>query len=147
MTPVPHRGLFAGRRGRRIREAIQAYLFLSPGTLLLFVFQLLPVGYAFYISLHKWRIQKGDFIALDNYLKALGEPLDILWVIGGLMLLAGAWMVWRSIKPETSGKGFLLRGLSALMLIFGGLALILGFPDMLAHGDEDLFKSLLITFY
>ena len=147
VTPDSHRGLFAGRRGRRIREALQAYLFLLPGTLLLLVFNLLPVGYAFYISMHKWRIQRGDFIGLANYLRALGEPLDILWVIGGLGLLAGAWMVWRSIKPETSGKGFLLRGAAALMLIFGGLALVVGFPDMLANGDEDLFRSLLITFY
>jgi multiple sugar transport system permease protein len=35
----------------------------------------------------------------------------------------------------------------ALMLIIGGLALVLGFPDMLVNGDEDLFKSLLTTFY
>jgi len=147
MMPASHRGLFAGRRGRRIREALQAYLFLFPGTFLLLVFNLLPVGYAFYISLHKWRIRRGDFIALDNYLRALGTPLDIVWVAGGLGMLAGAWMVWHSIKPETSGKGFLLRGVAALMLIIGGLALVLGFPDMLANGDEDLFRSLLITFY
>ena len=37
-------GLFTGRRGRRIREALQAYLFLFPGTLLLLIFNLLPVG-------------------------------------------------------------------------------------------------------
>ncbi|MDY7078038.1 MAG: sugar ABC transporter permease [Chloroflexota bacterium] len=145
-TAVRH-GLFAGRRGRRIREALQAYLFLFPGTLLLFMFSLLPVGYAFYISLHKWRIQRGDFIGFENYLRALGEPMDVLWVVGGLGLLAGAWMVWSSIKPETSNRGFLLRGLAALMLIIGGLGLVLGFPDMLANGDEDLFQSLMITFF
>jgi len=146
MTASP-RGLFAGRRGRRIREALQAYLFLLPGTFLLAVFNLLPVAYAFYISVHKWRIKKGDFLGLENYLKALGEPLDVLWVVGGLVLLGAAWMVWRSIKPETSGRGFLLRGVVALMLIIGGLGLALGFPDMLANGDEDLFKSLTITFF
>ena len=147
VAPVSRRGLFAGQRGRRTREALQAYLFLFPGTLLLFVFNLLPVGYALYISMHKWRIQRGDFVGFDNYLRALGKPIDVVWVIGGLGLLAGAWMVWRSIKPETSGKGFLLRGVAALMLIIGGLALVVGFPDMLANGDEDLFRSLLITFF
>jgi len=142
----PH-GLFAGRRGRRIREALQAYLFLLPGTLLLLIFNLLPVGYALYISMHKWRIRKGDFIGFNNYLKALGTPMDVVWVVGGLGLLAGAWTVWHSIKPETSGKGFLLRALAALMLIVGGLALVVGFPDMLANGNEDLFQSLLTTFF
>jgi len=147
VTPASHRGLLVGRRGRRIREALQAYLFLLPGTLLVFVFNLLAMGYAFYISLHKWRIQRGDFLGFENYSRALGEPLDVLWVLGGLGLLAGAWMAWRSINPETSRKGILLRVVAALMLIFGGLALVLGFPDMLTNGDEDLFHSLLITFY
>jgi len=146
VTPVSRPGLFTGRRGRRIREALQAYLFLLPGTLLLFVFNLLPVAYALYISLHKWRIQRGDFVGFDNYLRALGTPLNILWVLGGLGLLAGAWMVWRSVGSGISGKGLLVRGVAALMLIIGGLALVLGFPDMLANGDEDLFSSLLITF-
>jgi multiple sugar transport system permease protein len=144
--PAPRR-LFAGHRGRRIREALQAYLFLLPGTLLLFVFNALAMGYALYISMHKWRIQRGEFIAFDNYLRALGTPMDIAWVIGGLGLLAGAWRVWRGVRPETSGRVILFRGVAALMLIVGGLALVVGFPDMLANGDEDLFKSLLITFY
>ncbi|HUX76387.1 MAG TPA: sugar ABC transporter permease [Anaerolineae bacterium] len=147
VTPVSRRGLFGGQRGRRIREALQAYLFLLPGTLLLFVWNLLPVGYAFYISMHKWRIKRGDFVAFDNYLRALGTPKDIIWVIGGLALLAGAWWVWQSIRPETSGRVVLWRVVAALMLIFGGLALVVGFPDMLANGDEDLFTSLLVTFY
>jgi multiple sugar transport system permease protein len=145
VTPVTRRDLFAGRRGRRVREALQAYLFLLPGTLLLLVFNLLPVAYALYISLHKWRIQKGDFVGFDNYLKALGTPLNILWVLGGLGLLSGAWMVWRSVGSGTAGKGLAWRGAATLMLIIGGLALVLGFPDMLASGDEELFRSLLIT--
>ena len=147
MKPAPRRGLLAGQRGRRIREALQAYLFLLPGTFLLFVWNLLPVGYAFYISMHKWRIKRGAFIGVDNYLRALGTPRDIIWVIAGLGLLAGAWRVWRGVRSETSGRVTLLRVAGALMLIFGGLALVVGFPDMLANGDEDLFRSLLITFY
>lgn len=146
LTPASRRGL-AGHRGLRTREALQAYLFLLPGTLILFVFNLLPVGYAFYISMHKWRIKRGNFIAFGNYLRALGTLTDVAWVIGGLGLLAGSWMVWRSIKPNTSGGGILLRVVAALMLITGGLALVLGFPDMLSDGDEDLFRSLLTTFY
>jgi multiple sugar transport system permease protein len=56
-------------------------------------------------------------------------------------------MVWRGITPETSARKSVLRAAAALMLIVGGLGLILGFPDMLANGDEDLFGALLTTVF
>ena len=139
--------LFSGRRGRHIREALQAYLFLFPGTLILFAFNILPIGYALYISMHKWRIRKGNFIGLGNYFKALGNPLDILFGIGGLLLLGASWVVWRKITSESSGWTSLLGAIFALMLIIGGLGLILGLPRMIRSGDKGLFQSLLITFY
>lgn len=135
------------RRGRRVREALQAYMFLFPGTLILLVFNIFPIGYALYISLHKWRIRRSDFVAFGNYLQALGDPLDILMVVGGLVLLAVSWTLWKRISPESSDRAILLRVGTALLLIVGGLALVLRFPRMLEHGDEDLFNSLLITFY
>ncbi|MBN1259997.1 MAG: sugar ABC transporter permease [Anaerolineae bacterium] len=136
-----------GQRSRKMREAIQAYAFLLPGTLILFVFSLLPIGYALYISMHKWRVKRGDFIGMENYLKALGNPIDVLFVLLGLGLLAGSWMVWRKITAGTPTKILAWRIGLAFMLIFGGFALFLGFPKMLADGDKDLFESLLITFY
>lgn len=144
-APTKRSGI-SGQQTRKVREALQAYLFLLPGTFLLLTFSLLPIGYALYISLHKWRIQKGDFILFDNFLKALGEPLDILYVVGGLILLGASWQVWRKINADTSTRGLIGRGLIALMLIIGGLGLVLGFPKMLENGDSDLFKSLTITF-
>lgn len=148
--PVVHKDQdisYLSRRARHVREALQAYLFLLPGTLILFVFSLFPIGYALYISMHQWRVQKGDFVGFGNYLRALGEPIDIAWVIGGLLLLAASWRLWTNIDEAASRHRKLLRGGTAFLLIFGGLALVLGFPQMLEHGDEDLFQSLLITFY
>ncbi|MBN1811008.1 MAG: sugar ABC transporter permease [Anaerolineae bacterium] len=136
-----------GRKRRRIREALEAYLFLAPGTLLLLIFNVFPIGYAFYISLFRWRIRKGDFLGFENYLRALGEPKDLLMVVGGLGLLAGAWMLWRKIDASTSTPELLLRLTAAFMLILGGVALVLGFPKMLENGDRDVFNSLLTTFY
>jgi len=137
---------FSGQRTRKAREALQAYLFLLPGTFLLLAFSLLPIGYALFISLHKWRIRKGDFIWFSNFLKALGEPLDILYVVGGLILLGASWQIWRKISVDTSTRGLIGRGIVALMFIIGGFGLILGFPRMLENGDSALFKSLTITF-
>jgi multiple sugar transport system permease protein len=142
----PSQSFFTGRRGRKIREALQAYLFLFPGTLLLVVFSLFPIGYAFYISLHKWRIKKGDFLGFANFLKALGNPLDVVYVVGGVVLLGISWVIWQKITTEDSTTSMLMKALAALCLIIGGLGLILGFPKMLANGDEDLFKSIGITF-
>ncbi|MBN1919736.1 MAG: sugar ABC transporter permease [Anaerolineae bacterium] len=139
--------LSRSRRKRRIREAIESYLFLLPGTLLLLVFNVFPLGYAFYISLYQWRIRKGKFIGFENYLRALGDPKDVLFVLAGLGLLAGAWMLWRKVSAETSTRELLLRFGAIVMLITGGLALVLGFPKMLENGDSEIFKSLLITFY
>ncbi|MEA3308178.1 MAG: hypothetical protein U9Q70_01520, partial [Chloroflexota bacterium] len=139
--------LFSGQRSRHLREALQAYLFLLPGTLILFIFSLFPIGYALYISFHKWRIRKGDFIGFGNYLKALGTPKDTIFTLGGLGLLAGSWMLWRKIKSEDSTKTMLFKVLLAFLLIVGGLGLVLGFPQMLGNGDEDLFMALLITSY
>ncbi len=60
------RALFASWRGRRLKENLLGYLYILPATIVLAAFHFLPVGYAFYISLHKWRIQRGAFIALEN---------------------------------------------------------------------------------
>jgi len=60
------RALFTGPRGRRLKENLWGYLYILPATIVLAAFHFLPVGYAFYISLHNWRIQRGAFIALEN---------------------------------------------------------------------------------
>jgi multiple sugar transport system permease protein len=143
---VPSIPWYESRSFRHLREALEAYVFLLPGTLILLAFNLFPIGYAFYISLHQWRIRKGAYIGFQNFLKALGTPVDILYVIGGLILLGASWMVWRKIGPETSTRGLILRFLFGVLLIVGGLGLFLGFPRMLETGDSSLFSSLAITF-
>lgn len=56
----------------RLKTRIVPYAFLSPSVLLLGVFALYPIGFAFYMSFHRWRILGGaDFIALQNYLRVL----------------------------------------------------------------------------
>ncbi len=137
---------FTNRRMRKIREAIEAYLFLFPGTFLLLAFSVAPIGYALYISLFKWHIQQGEFIGLNNYLKAMGTPLDILFVVGGLLLLGASWVVWSKIKEDTPTHKIIFRLLVVFMFMVGGLGLVFGFPRMLQNGDEGLFNSLYITF-
>lgn len=51
------------------------YAFIAPALLHLLVFALVPMGYAFYVSLHKWQIFKPEkaMVGLDNYGYALQE--------------------------------------------------------------------------
>jgi len=62
-----------------IRRAERRFIALVLGPTLLFyaVFRFYPVGYAFYMSLHDWRLLRADqvFSGLDNYRLLLADPL------------------------------------------------------------------------
>ncbi|MEM6431065.1 MAG: sugar ABC transporter permease [Deinococcota bacterium] len=56
------------RSSRRRSEAITGYLFLLPDALGLFVFVIVPIGYAFFISLHDWNaLSPMRWTGFDNY--------------------------------------------------------------------------------
>lgn len=65
------------RRSARVRNLPVALLFLAPALVIIGVFHFYPLFYAFYISLHRWRIVQGPFIGLDNYRAALEN--DAFW--------------------------------------------------------------------
>ncbi|MFO7536618.1 MAG: hypothetical protein R6X32_01000, partial [Chloroflexota bacterium] len=61
------------RRGRKLRENITAYLFLTPGLLIIFTFGIFPIFYAGYVSLFQWRIRQGEYLGLVNFVDAMGD--------------------------------------------------------------------------
>ena len=62
-------------RRRWGRQAVVGWLFVAPFAVLLVVFLLLPMGYAFKLSLYRSTLVEGEvFAALDNYRQALGDP-------------------------------------------------------------------------
>lgn len=141
-----------GLHGRRTRETIQAYLFLAPALIVLFVFGILPVGYALYMSLHRWRIQRGDFIGLNNYIELVGSPLNLALIVVGIGLLIGSYYVWRGAAEQTSGWKTGLRIAFAVMLMIGGLTLVLGVDGMINAAEEtrrteDFMLSILRTVF
>jgi multiple sugar transport system permease protein len=70
---------FSGRRGRVLREYLTGYLFIAPATFLVFLFGIFPVGFAFYISLHKWKIKHGPFVGLKNFSSAIDALTYVLF--------------------------------------------------------------------
>ncbi|MCH7663957.1 MAG: sugar ABC transporter permease, partial [Chloroflexi bacterium] len=83
------RQVFSGRRGRKLRENITAYLMISPAMILIFIFGLFPVGFALYVSVHKWLIKRSDFRGITNYFKAVDNLLFMVMfaiAIGSLLL-------------------------------------------------------------
>ena len=73
--PSEKRGLqtwLSPRRLRAWREYLTAYLMIAPAVILIFIFGIFPVGFALFVSLYKWRLKRGDFIGLSNYINAVG---------------------------------------------------------------------------
>jgi ABC-type sugar transport system permease subunit len=76
------RSWFSGRRWRHIKESINAYLFVLPAFLIIGIFGLFPLVFSVYVSLHRWRIIRGPYLGLENYVRA----------IDGLTYVVGLWL-------------------------------------------------------
>lgn len=110
----PRLTLFTGRRGRQLRDYATAYAMIAPAILLIFLFGIFPVGFALYVSLHKWVIVRSDFIGLENYVAAI----DNLTYIVMFALGAGAlFLAYRSVRKIGSD----ISGTQAWLLAVPGL--------------------------
>ncbi len=89
--------IFTGQSGRKIKEVITAYAFIAPATILIFIFGIFPVGFALYVSLHRWRIKRGEFFHLQNYVNALGNLAYVVVFFLGIISLVGMYLLIRKI--------------------------------------------------
>ena len=64
-------------RSRRLKADLCGWSFIFPSFLHLAIFTLFPIGFAFYLSLHKWDVLKKarPFIGLQNYQNLLHDAL------------------------------------------------------------------------
>ena len=145
------------RRVRQWREYLTGYLMVAPAVLLIFVFGIFPVGFALFVSLHKWRLKRGDIIGLTNYTNAIG-PLTYLLVFGlGVGLLVFAFVRTRHAVKENKEGGLRFLVLNVPGILLAGVALtfirwtVLLLPNVLDIADKirgvektrDLFMQLL----
>jgi len=94
------KGLLSGRRRRVLREYITGYLMIFPATFLVFVFGIFPVAFALYVSMQKWRLKRGDFIGMDNFVRALGNLAYILFFLIAIGALVGAVILFKRIRRQ-----------------------------------------------
>jgi len=86
---------------------VTGYLYVAPATLILALFSVFPLGYAFYVSLHDWRLRKGEFVGLQNYIDAFSADPQF-----GRALLATVWYVVGTV-PVSLALGLFIANLLA----------------------------------
>jgi len=116
--------VFTGRRGRKFREYLTAYIFIAPASILIFIFGIFPVFFALFVSFHRWRIKRTDFIDLRNYINALGNLAYVMVFFLGLGALAGLYLLIRRIIKTAKEHGdkpwiAILPGLIQAVTVFG----------------------------
>lgn len=136
--------LFAGRKGRRLREALLAYAFLFPALLIIGAFGLFPLLFAAYEStLRGLNKIVGTYDGLNNYVRAIGELTYVLafWVAAICLALAVRNIVDAVRTSREKGQnpwpwflpGVLIGAGSAavVLLVFRLLPLLLDIPNQL----------------
>ena len=151
------RRVFNSRRGRALQENLTAYLFLAPALILIFVFGIFPVGFAFFVSLHRWRRFPGDFLGLSNYVQALDNLAYVLffWLALGRAGLRAAAAAPHGTAGRSTAARFLRadsrRAVAAAVLLLINwitilLPIILNIPQQL-RGQERTPGLFVNTFF
>lgn len=64
------------------------------------MFGIFPVGFALYVSLHKWRILRTDFVGLNNYVRAIGNISYVAAFFLALAALLGAVLILKRVIQQ-----------------------------------------------
>ncbi len=144
--------LDAHRKQRRIKENLEGYGFIAPAVFLIGLFGLFPVFYTVFVSMHRWRILRGEFLGIANYAEVFGTAL---WTLGLFAGVLGVWgaslLVGRSAeriqshRMETRAADKARLGLGWIGVVLGVVLVVIALPQIWATGDDDMLDSLRIT--
>lgn len=104
LTAPGLRQLFSGRRGRKLRESLTAYLMLAPALTLIFTFGIFPVGFALYVSLHRWLIVRDEFRGIANYVDAVDNLAYVGLFAMAVGALIGAGLMLRTVTRQARSQ-------------------------------------------
>ncbi len=142
----PRPRFFNTRRGRTLIENLTAYTFLAPAAVIIFLFGVFPVAFSLYVSLHRWRRFPDEYVALDNYERALGGfgYVFFFWLALGALVYAGyaLYRLWKDTASRRKDLALLVPALvngAALLLVtrwfFAALPVVLDIPQRV-RGQE-----------
>jgi ABC-type sugar transport system permease subunit len=155
--PKALRATLSGRRLRRLRETLTAYLMLSPALILILLFGIFPVLFAVFVSVHKWRLVRTDYLGIQNYVTAIGNAAYVVLFFIGLGALIGGVLSLRQLirdiqEDDPRAYGLALPGLAHAAAIAAFVRYIwLQLPEFLDIGEKlrgqektrELFRQLL----
>ena len=128
------------------KEKFIAWGFLTPALVVLVAFGIFPIGYAFFVSLHNWRIKREALVGFEHYGRVLGDLQYLLYFVLGIALL---WCVAR-VRQHVKDREFTppLRYLAAVLYVPALWVLLsLGLSGMLETGDPRLYNGFKVTFF
>ena len=127
--------------GESRTEGVIAWALMAPALVVLGVFGIFPIFYAFFVSLHRWRIKKGEFLGSAHYLRALGDPVALVG------LLCGLGMVWLGLRWWASHPLASRRWTGRACLLAGTWLSLHSVLAMADAGDGRLFNAFKVTLF
>mgnify|MGYP000152054726 FL=1 len=129
----------------RTKENFIAWALLSPALVVLTCFGLFPILYAFFVSLHSWRIKRDTFIGFKHYLQAIGDPLNLL---AFSVAVLGIFLIARFRRNLSSGSSILVKKCSFFLYIPAiWLLLAYGLLGLIETGDYRLYNGFRVTIF
>jgi len=128
-------------------DYITAYSFVTPAFIIIFLFGLFPIGYAFYMSLINWNVRKGKFIGFRNYLEIFGSWENLYWVLGGIALLFIGFLVQDKLSKSNHKIAKFSWLVFLVILVVAGVLFTTGWGAMMDTGDKAFLQSLVNTLY
>ena len=129
----------------RTKDNFIAWALLSPALVVLTAFGLFPILYAFFVSLHSWRIKREAFVGFKHYLQAIGDPLNLLAVSGAVL---GIFLIARFRRNLSSGSSILVKKCSFVLYIPAiWLLLAYGLLGLIETGDYRLYNGFRVTIF
>lgn len=131
----------------RSREPQLAWGLLAPALVVLGAFGLFPIGYALYVSLHKWRIKKEAIVGFDHYVRALGDAQYLLSFAAGIGLVWAAYRLHAALSDRGLRPLYVCIAWGIVVLLGLWLALAQGLGGLVKTGDPVLYNGFKVTFF